>query len=56
VRRFGTNARYGGTLVPIAQRPSDLGALPPRPGRRAGGRRWFYFGYGALFTLHDDNG
>jgi len=53
----GATDVYRGAFVPIAQRLSDLGAL--RPGldvEQAVDLLWFYFGYGSLFTLHDDNG
>ena len=48
---------YRGALAPIAQRLSDLGALrPDLDVEQAVDLLWFYFGYGSLFTLHDDNG
>jgi hypothetical protein len=50
-------ARYHQTFVPIAQRLSDLDAL--REGldvNQAVDVFWFYFGYSAFFTLHDENG
>jgi AcrR family transcriptional regulator len=48
---------YRDCLAMIAQRLFDLGAL--REGidvPYAADLLWFYFGYGSLFTLHDENG
>jgi AcrR family transcriptional regulator len=50
-------ARYRQAFRPIAQRLSDLDAL--RDGvdvTQAIDVFWFYFGYSAFSTLHDDNG
>ena len=53
----GATDAYRGAFVPIAQRLSDLGALRPDVDvEHAVDLLWFYFGYGSLFTLHDDNG
>ena len=50
-------AHYRQAFVPIAQRLLDLGALHGRMDvNQAVDIFWFYFGYAALFTLHDDNG
>ena len=54
--RSATNV-YRDAFVPIAQRLSDLGALRrDLDVAQAVDLLWFYFGYGSLFTLHDDNG
>jgi hypothetical protein len=48
---------YRDCLATIAQRLADLGAL--REGvdvAYAAEVLWFYFGYGSLFTLHEENG
>ena len=50
-------ARYRQAFLPISRRLAALGAL--RPGlseSEAADLLWFYFGYGGLFTLHDDLG
>jgi AcrR family transcriptional regulator len=50
-------AQYRQAFVPIAQRLLDLGALHEGMDvNQAVDVLWFYFGYAALFTLHDDNG
>jgi AcrR family transcriptional regulator len=50
-------AQYRQAFVPIAQRLLDLGALHEGMDvNQAVDVFWFYFGYAALFTLHDDNG
>jgi AcrR family transcriptional regulator len=50
-------ARYRQAFVPIAQRLADLGALHEGLDvNQAVDVLWFYFGYSALFTLHDENG
>ena len=49
--------QYRQAFVPIAQRLLDLGALHEGMDvNQAVDVFWFYFGYAALFTLHDDNG
>jgi AcrR family transcriptional regulator len=50
-------SEYRQAFVPISQRLSDLGALRDELDvNQAVDVFWFYFGYSALFTLHDDNG
>ena len=50
-------AAYREAFVPIGRRLSDLGALRNELNvQGAVDVLWFYFGYSALFTLHDDNG
>lgn len=49
--------RYRQAFEPIAQRLANLGAL--RDGldvNQTVDVFWFYFGYSAIFTLHDENG
>lgn len=53
----GPTRYYRSSIAGIAQRLADLGAL--RDGidvGRATDILWFYFGYGALYTLHEENG
>ncbi len=53
----GATTVYRKAFVPIAERLMKLKAL--RPGVDVGvaiDLFWFYFGYAAYFTLHDDNG
>jgi AcrR family transcriptional regulator len=53
----GATAQYRQAFVPIAERLLHLGALHDGMDvNQAVDVFWFYFGYGALFTLHDDNG
>jgi AcrR family transcriptional regulator len=52
----GATMVYRAAFVPVAERLADLGAL--RSGvdvADAVDLLWFYFGYSAYFTLHDDN-
>jgi AcrR family transcriptional regulator len=50
-------AQYRQAFAPIAQRLLNLGALHNEMDvNQAVDIFWFYFGYAALFTLHDDNG
>jgi AcrR family transcriptional regulator len=50
-------AQYRQAFAPIAQRLLNLGALHNGMDvNQAVDIFWFYFGYAALFTLHDDNG
>lgn len=50
-------SRYRAAFVPIARRLLDLGALRQELSvEECADIFWFYFGYSALFTLHDDNG
>jgi len=50
-------ARYRQAFLPVGRRLAALGALRPGMGENeAADLLWFYFGYGGLFTLHDDLG
>jgi AcrR family transcriptional regulator len=50
-------AQYRQAFAPIVQRLLNLGALHNGMDvNQAVDIFWFYFGYAALFTLHDDNG